>query len=156
MKIIPGLKNMKVIGSYSGIRTATEYRDYQIYSIPNMNWITVGGIRSTGLIAASGIAEYVFSLYDNNDVNNNSGNKDTSMAETIKIKNVVPPFLPSLPLSPKPKYVNPRIPSLSKLRANYNERGDGNVELFGQVWKVTHPLSIFGLKKRTKQQHVKQ
>ena len=52
-KIIPGLKNMQVIGSYSGIRTATEYRDYQIYSIPNMNWITVGGIRSTGLTAAS-------------------------------------------------------------------------------------------------------
>ncbi len=145
-KIIPGLKNMQVIGSYSGIRTATEYRDYQIYSIPNMNWITVGGIRSTGLTAASGIAEYVFSLYDNNsDIGNDN---DTSIADIEKIKNIVPPFLPSLPLLPKPKYFNPRIPSLSKLRANYNERGDGNVELFGQVWKVTHPLSIFGLKKK--------
>ena len=134
-KIIPALKDVKVIGSYSGIRTATEYRDYQIYSIPNMNWITVGGIRSTGLTAASGIAEYIYLLYSNGDED----------ASRVLNDNVMPPFLPSLPLHPKPKYDNPRIPSLSSLRDNYNQRGDGTIKIFGQIWKVTHPLSIFGL-----------
>lgn len=48
--VYPLLKNAEIIGSYSGLRPASEFRDYQIYS-NNSNgkkWITVGGIRSTG------------------------------------------------------------------------------------------------------------
>lgn len=55
----PALKNHKIIGSYSGIRPATEFSDYQIHHDISEHWITVGGIRSTGLSASSGIAEYV-------------------------------------------------------------------------------------------------
>lgn len=49
-KVYPFLKDAEVIGSYSGLRPASEYRDYQIYSNSNEDkkWITVGGIRSTG------------------------------------------------------------------------------------------------------------
>jgi glycerol-3-phosphate dehydrogenase len=49
-KVYPLLKEAEVIGSYSGLRPASEYRDYQIYSNANEDkkWITVGGIRSTG------------------------------------------------------------------------------------------------------------
>jgi glycerol-3-phosphate dehydrogenase len=48
--VYPFLKDAEVIGSYSGLRPASEYRDYQIYSNRNgdKKWITVGGIRSTG------------------------------------------------------------------------------------------------------------
>jgi len=60
---VPELKNIPVTAIYAGIRPATEYKDYQIESHADKNWITVGGIRSTGLSAALGIAQYVFKLY---------------------------------------------------------------------------------------------
>ena len=47
-----------------GLRPATEHRDYQIVARPADAWITVGGIRSTGLTASPGIAEYVADLRD--------------------------------------------------------------------------------------------
>jgi glycine/D-amino acid oxidase-like deaminating enzyme len=53
----------QIVGTHSGIRTATEHRDYQIKAIPQDNWITVGGIRSTGLTGSPGIGEYVGELY---------------------------------------------------------------------------------------------
>ena len=48
-KKVPLLKNYKIIGSYSGIRPATQFSDYQICHEKDVQWITVGGIRSTGL-----------------------------------------------------------------------------------------------------------
>ena len=50
-KVLPCLKNATMIGSYTGLRPATEHRDYQIYastSPEGARWISVGGIRSTG------------------------------------------------------------------------------------------------------------
>ena len=46
------MRGKKIIGSYSGIRPATEFSDYQIFFDENKNFITVGGIRSTGLSAS--------------------------------------------------------------------------------------------------------
>ena len=60
---IPALNNMPVTAVYAGLRPATEYKDYQIEAKPGRNWITVGGIRSTGLSSALGIARHVFELY---------------------------------------------------------------------------------------------
>ncbi len=60
---VPALENMPVTAVYAGLRPATEYKDYQIDAKPKRNWITVGGIRSTGLSGALGIARYVFKLY---------------------------------------------------------------------------------------------
>ncbi len=60
---VPALKDMPVTAVYAGLRPATEHQDYQIETSPNQNWITVGGIRSTGLSGALGIARYVFELY---------------------------------------------------------------------------------------------
>jgi hypothetical protein len=42
----------------------TEHRDYQILGHPARQWVTVAGIRSTGLTASSGIAEYVAGLFE--------------------------------------------------------------------------------------------
>jgi glycerol-3-phosphate dehydrogenase len=61
--LVPALSNARVIGSYSGLRPATQFRDYQIRAIPSQQWISVGGIRSTGLTASPGIAEYVTFLF---------------------------------------------------------------------------------------------
>lgn len=61
--IVPALVNMPVTAVYAGLRPATEHKDYQIEAEPDRNWITVGGIRSTGLSGALGIARHVFELY---------------------------------------------------------------------------------------------
>ena len=60
---VPALGQYTITASYAGLRTATEHNDYQIHSYPHNQWITVGGIRSTGLTAALGIAKYVANLY---------------------------------------------------------------------------------------------
>lgn len=62
-EILPALRDVPVTAVYAGLRPATEYKDYQITSDPERQWITVGGIRSTGLSAALGIANHVFRLY---------------------------------------------------------------------------------------------
>jgi len=62
---IPALENYPVTAIYAGLRPATEFSDYQIKAHENKNWITVGGIRSTGLSSALGIANYVYKLYAN-------------------------------------------------------------------------------------------
>ncbi len=62
-QIIPALKNMPITATFAGIRPATEFKDYCINSYPDTAYISVGGIRSTGLSAALGIAKYVFDRY---------------------------------------------------------------------------------------------
>lgn len=47
------------IGSYTGIRPATEHADYQIQSYERWQWICCGGIRSTGLTSSLAIGEYI-------------------------------------------------------------------------------------------------
>ena len=66
IEIVPALANIDVTASYAGLRPATERRDYVIEALAGKNWITIGGIRSTGLTAALGIAEYVSALYGKN------------------------------------------------------------------------------------------
>ncbi len=61
--IVPALKGMPVTATYAGLRPATEFKDYQISADAANNWITVGGIRSTGLSGALGIAQYTYGLY---------------------------------------------------------------------------------------------
>ncbi|EKX38108.1 hypothetical protein GUITHDRAFT_115662 [Guillardia theta CCMP2712] len=61
-QLVPSLQDMDVAGSYAGLRPATEFRDYQIKGSEDENWITVAGIRSTGVSASLGIGQYVVSL----------------------------------------------------------------------------------------------
>ncbi|OQS07345.1 FAD-dependent oxidoreductase [Thraustotheca clavata] len=58
-KIFPNLSSSKIVGSYAGLRPATQFRDYQFNIDNSKHWITVAGIRSTGVTASLGIAEYV-------------------------------------------------------------------------------------------------
>ncbi len=61
--IVPALKDIPVTAVYAGLRPATERKDYWVNFDADRQWITVGGIRSTGLSAALGIATHVFALY---------------------------------------------------------------------------------------------
>jgi glycerol-3-phosphate dehydrogenase len=60
---IPALEGMPVTATYAALRPATEKKEYRVQRVEGKNWISVGGIRSTGLTAALGIARHVFSLY---------------------------------------------------------------------------------------------
>jgi len=61
---IPALEGMPVTATYAALRPATEKKEYRVRQVEGKNWITVGGIRSTGLTAALGIARHVFGLYE--------------------------------------------------------------------------------------------
>jgi glycerol-3-phosphate dehydrogenase len=63
LRMVPGLARVPVTATYAGIRPATERKEYRI-GMKRQNWISVGGIRSTGLTAALGIAQHVFSLHE--------------------------------------------------------------------------------------------
>ncbi len=62
-EIVPALAEIPITATYAGLRPATERKNYRIHRVPDRNWITVGGIRSTGLTAALGIARHVYGLY---------------------------------------------------------------------------------------------
>lgn len=54
--ILPDLKDFSVTGIYAGIRPATESQDYHFQLDGERQYLCIGGIRSTGLSAALGIA----------------------------------------------------------------------------------------------------
>jgi glycerol-3-phosphate dehydrogenase len=62
-EMLPDLADHTVNAIYAGLRPATQFKDYQIDFLPDRHWVTVGGIRSTGLTAALGIAQHVAGLY---------------------------------------------------------------------------------------------
>ncbi|RJF87596.1 FAD-dependent oxidoreductase [Oleomonas cavernae] len=64
-RLVPALAQVPVTAVYAGLRPASEEKDYRILATPARHWITVGGIRSTGLTGALGIARHVLGLYGN-------------------------------------------------------------------------------------------
>ena len=180
--VLPGLRDAKVLGTYSGLRPATEHRDYFIEPYPDQNWITVSGIRSTGLTASSGIAEYVIQLYEamvnpsnkpctpfanesqgtlNLEENPRSssksvigtsipGDRNKLMEEANSMPGVTEAACHPDPLDPRVKVANGPIPSLDELSESFNALGDGTVEVYGRTWRVTHPISSFGMETRAR------
>jgi glycerol-3-phosphate dehydrogenase len=63
VEMLPALKDVQVTAVYAGLRPATEHKDYFIEALADKNWITVAGIRSTGLTGSLGIAQHVAKLY---------------------------------------------------------------------------------------------
>ena len=63
IEMVPELESVGVNAIYAGLRPASQFKDYVIEALPENRWITVGGIRSTGLTAALGIASHVLRLY---------------------------------------------------------------------------------------------
>lgn len=61
--ILPALREQAVTAVYAYIRPATAFKDYQIQWHHQHQYCCVGGIRSTGLSAALGIARLVFRQY---------------------------------------------------------------------------------------------
>lgn len=62
-KLVPGLANIPVTAVYAGLRPASEKKDYRVIHRPDSRSITLGGIRSTGLSSALGLAQYALRLH---------------------------------------------------------------------------------------------
>jgi glycerol-3-phosphate dehydrogenase len=63
VEMLPALRDMPVTAIYAGIRPATEEKKYRVRHEPKQNYIVLGGIRSTGLTAALGLAQHAWALY---------------------------------------------------------------------------------------------
>ncbi|MGN5635769.1 NAD(P)/FAD-dependent oxidoreductase [Streptomyces sp. AC154] len=61
-RILPRLIDEEVTAVYAGLRAATGHEDYRIKEYPELRYVTVGGIRSTGLTASMAIAAHVTEL----------------------------------------------------------------------------------------------
>ncbi|KOU72032.1 MULTISPECIES: FAD-dependent oxidoreductase [Streptomyces] len=61
-RILPALLDEEVTAVYAGLRAATGQEDYVIRARPGQRYVTVGGIRSTGLSASMAIAAHVVEL----------------------------------------------------------------------------------------------
>lgn len=61
-RILPALLREEATAVYAGLRAATEHEDYRITAHPGQAYVTVGGIRSTGLTASLAIAAHVVGL----------------------------------------------------------------------------------------------
>jgi glycerol-3-phosphate dehydrogenase len=62
VQIVPALAQVAVTANYAGLRPASEQKDYRIRHEPRRHWLTLGGIRSTGLTAALGLAAHAAEL----------------------------------------------------------------------------------------------
>ncbi len=56
-RILPSLLDEEVTAVYAGLRAATEHSDYQISHHPDLRYVCLGGIRSTGLTSSMSLAE---------------------------------------------------------------------------------------------------
>jgi glycerol-3-phosphate dehydrogenase len=115
-----------IVGEYVGIRPGTSKRDYQIQLHCNANFITVGGIRSTGLSASLGIGRHVVQSLLCSIVSR-------SEEELASLQHP----------SPTP------LPDVESLVEQYHRRGDGTIYVDGHDYKVTHPLTRMGWDART-------
>jgi len=61
-EIVPDLGGMPITATYAGLRPATEEKHYRIRHEPDRHWISAGGIRSTGMTAALGLAQHLLAL----------------------------------------------------------------------------------------------
>jgi glycerol-3-phosphate dehydrogenase len=60
--MLPALEDMPVTAVYAGLRPATERKEYRVMADRERRMVRLGGIRSTGLTAALGLAGHVAEL----------------------------------------------------------------------------------------------
>jgi glycerol-3-phosphate dehydrogenase len=60
--ILPGLNEHKVVATFAGLRPASDQPHYRVHRNERGDWITAGGIRSTGLTSALGLARHIYGL----------------------------------------------------------------------------------------------
>lgn len=164
-RALPALEGAVVAGTYAGLRPASDASpDYQIGVVGGRGggggngggsggggvgddaggeapWVTVGGIRSTGLTASLGIARHVARLVCDDDTA--AAAAAASAATAVEA---------AAPVCPPPEVRTTPLPDVASLVASFRARGDGTV-VFGDdamgfgAHYVTHPLTRTGLER---------
>ena len=62
-QIVPKLREHRIVATFAGLRPASDDPAYRVMVNDAGNWITVGGIRSTGLTASLGLAKHIWRLH---------------------------------------------------------------------------------------------
>ena len=129
-RAIPALSACAVAGTYAGLRPATDATsDYLIERAPGSSWVSVGGVRSTGLTASLGIARHVARLCE-------EALQETGRDGEERCR------------SPEPVRTTP-LPPVDAIVQSFRDRADGSV-VFGEdemgfgAHHVTHPLTRAG------------
>lgn len=60
--MVPSLAEVPVTAVYAGLRPATDEKHYRVRHEPDLKWLSIGGIRSTGMTASLGLAQYATRL----------------------------------------------------------------------------------------------
>jgi glycerol-3-phosphate dehydrogenase len=137
------------IGEYVGIRPGTSQRDYQIHSYPLTNWITVGGIRSTGLTASLGIGRYVARMVAPLLLITSSVSSSTSSSSSVSLLQN-DNYDDSNTTSTSTSTSMCALPPLEEMVKEFHSSGDKeSVTIHGHPYKVTHPITRFGWKSQT-------
>lgn len=119
------IHDTNVVGEYVGLRPGTSKRDYQIHLYHAAKFVTVGGIRSTGLTASLGIGRHV-------------------------VQCILPQLNLPTPTCHLQKQLAPTpLPDVADLVEQYHSRHDGTIEIDGNSYKVTHPLTKLGWEARS-------
>ncbi len=63
IEMLPQLEKTQITATFAGIRPATEEKYYRVSQNEDKNWITLGGIRSTGLTSALGLGLHVSNIF---------------------------------------------------------------------------------------------
>lgn len=63
-RLVPALRDIPVTAVYAGLRPGTEKKHYRVTARAESRAITLGGIRSTGLSAALGLAQHALRLFE--------------------------------------------------------------------------------------------
>ncbi|SCK31628.1 glycerol-3-phosphate dehydrogenase [Streptomyces sp. AmelKG-E11A] len=61
-RIVPALLGAEVTAVYAGLRAATGHEDYRVRAHPAQRYVTLGGVRSTGLSASLALAAHTLDL----------------------------------------------------------------------------------------------
>jgi len=80
--LLPALKGHNITATFAGLRPASDESHYRVMINDEKNWITVGGIRSTGLTSSLGLAKHVYEL------NDKKYTKPKKAKEPIEIQNI--------------------------------------------------------------------
>lgn len=135
VRAVPALGQAAVVGTYAGLRPGSSIsKDYLIERQPGSTWISVGGIRSTGLTASLGIGRHVGRL----------------CSEAVKEMGAPPPQQLEAPVTTTP------LPPIASIVESFRTRGDGSVVLgsdemdFGAHF-VTHPLTRLGFARQAQE-----
>mmetsp|Transcript_17393 Transcript_17393/g.19835 ORF Transcript_17393/g.19835 Transcript_17393/m.19835 type:complete len:572 (+) Transcript_17393:71-1786(+) len=168
-KLLPNLdvNDSNVIGEYVGIRPGTNRRDYQIHCYPTENWITVGGIRSTGLTASLGIGRYVVHsllsilvpgivLSSETETQGQHqvglGEEDLEQYQQMPHQEKQEEKMEVQESKNEQSYskriIKP-LPPMKDMIQEFHIRGDDHVTINGYLYKVTHPITRFGWNAKT-------